>query len=366
MDTSGFSKMKNAGIAFNKLGPKVLHITDCMNAGTKEAIISLVKEHPSASHYILWESRGDAPGPTESDLNNYFLGNLNWNSRSISSKARVMNKYVRDVSPNIVHLHSSRAGFFGRLLIWNRVLLYTSHGFGFQRNDVSKQLKLFFYGLEKILSKLDFKYVALWPIEYQIASKNLRISNAVFHPLPILAKFQGDCHLTKISSSQEKYLLIVGRISAAKDPEFAIEVAKILHDQAIIRIIWVGTSDIANLHFEHQFELVGIELAGWLEPKELEKLYSKASALLITSSWEAGPLVFYEALAAGIPCVVRSIPAFACFEIEKFETFLGFADQARQLIESAEVRERIFKNQSQAIRKYLKSSKIEESIYIYG
>jgi glycosyltransferase involved in cell wall biosynthesis len=46
------------------------------------------------------------------------------------------------------------------------------------------------------------------------------------------------------------------------------------------------------------------EFLDFIEPQFLkERLYSRADALIVTSSWETGPIVIWEAMAAGLPVV---------------------------------------------------------------
>lgn len=48
---------------------------------------------------------------------------------------------------------------------------------------------------------------------------------------------------------------------------------------------------------------VRIEFPGFLAPAAMPQAYRRADALLMTSSWETGPLVVWEAMAAGLPVV---------------------------------------------------------------
>ena len=48
---------------------------------------------------------------------------------------------------------------------------------------------------------------------------------------------------------------------------------------------------------------VRADFAGYLSPPEMHQAYLRADALLVTSAWETGPLVVWEAMAAGLPVV---------------------------------------------------------------
>jgi len=55
---------------------------------------------------------------------------------------------------------------------------------------------------------------------------------------------------------------------------------------------------------EEQGLISDFEFLGFVDPSRLnEKLYRRADVLLVTSSWETGPIVIWEAMAAGVPVV---------------------------------------------------------------
>lgn len=111
---------------------KVLHITESFGGGVTSAINTYVNNSSQFEHYLFATVRkGDETG--EEDKGNFLLMKLvNRNPRSIFS----LYKFIKEVSPDVIHLHSTYAGAIVRLLpfISKRKIIYTPHGFSFLRN----------------------------------------------------------------------------------------------------------------------------------------------------------------------------------------------------------------------------------------
>lgn len=94
-------------------------------------------------------------------------------------------------------------------------------------------------------------------------------------------------------------VLAVARVAPQKRIDVMIEVAQLL--KGIAHVVLVGSADESLKDSLAGFD----EHLTYLGPRtDLDVLYLSASALLVTSTWEARALVVQEALAAGLPAVV--------------------------------------------------------------
>ena len=343
---------------------RILHVTDCMNAGTKEAILSIVASNSTATHFLLWGSRKDAPGPNDSDFTKFMGGNREWLGLGVIGKARALSRYTETVNPDIVHLHSSRAGIIGRSFLWRRELYYTSHGFGFQRNDIGPIRQHLLLSIEKILSRRKFTYVAIWPVELELARNKLRIRQVKFAPLRELLQIVFEYEtLSQAKTANGKGVSIIGRVTPAKDPKFAIEVQKHLLSLCGSRIQWIGAFGQTKKDSDNPFRHSQIVVIPWLPRRELNAIIAQSSVILITSSWEAGPLVFFEALARKIPIVARPIAAFECLGITTFDTPSEFAREVCELVYDEKRRNSTYHQQLNSVRNYMLGESFHEEIY---
>ncbi|MCB2295199.1 glycosyltransferase [Clostridium algoriphilum] len=70
-----------------------------------------------------------------------------------------LKKILKKENPDIIHLHSSIAGFLGRIAYYaNKFnmekVFYNPHGFSFLQQNESKLKRTMFYALEKFASRL--------------------------------------------------------------------------------------------------------------------------------------------------------------------------------------------------------------------
>lgn len=327
---------------------RILHVTDCMTSGTSQAIISIAKEFEDYRHSLLFDYRDDAPLPDFSLLKEVFDEVSRWQRGRFRRWSNLLSEFER-ARPDAIYLHSSFAGFYGRLLPKKVKLLYSSHGFAFQRTDIGRMHRLFFELIERVLSKRNQVYVAQGPLDYEIARNVLRMREVTFLKL----------HVTKqaprlaISTSHEvdnNLFLIVGRIAPAKGPEFACAVARELSNlDKECEIVWMGGVDKHSEQIIKDFTSAGIKIKEWSSNSDVLKLMAKVCSVLITSSWESNPLVLFESLGQKTPIIARTIPAISIYGFETFANPLEFAQEMVRMKLSLKHRKQVLVEQSEKV-----------------
>ncbi|NMT03718.1 glycosyltransferase, partial [Vibrio parahaemolyticus] len=80
-----------------------------------------------------------------------------WVEGGLLQFIRDANHMIASLAPDVVHLHSSKAGFLGRFLKLGKArLVYTPHCYAFEREDISELARQIYKALEKVkLSKID-------------------------------------------------------------------------------------------------------------------------------------------------------------------------------------------------------------------
>lgn len=80
---------------------------------------------------------------------------------------------VREYDPDIIHLHSSKAGFCGRMAINCKKyrVYYTPHGYAFLKQDDSALKRKIYFLAEKVLSMSHAKVIGVSKGEYEEALK---------------------------------------------------------------------------------------------------------------------------------------------------------------------------------------------------
>lgn len=220
-------------------------------------------------------------------------------SREISflkdiSAFREIKRIANQEKPDVIHLHSSKAGALGRAAFSprkNRVY-YTPHGFSFLMNE-STVKKSIYHLIEKMLAGRATT-IACSKSEYECAQKLGKncvcIENGI--DIPDLIKNNSDEHKLKVYTS--------GRISEQKNPALFNEIATLVPNADFI---WIGAGPLEN-----QLTAPNITVTGWISRDEAVKCAECCDVFVLPSKWEGLSVSLLEAMAAAKLCLVSDIP----------------------------------------------------------
>lgn len=313
---------------------KILHVSDCFNAGVLTAIENVIRANSQHEHSLLWASHSDSPEPTKDQLfsicqnANKWIGNL-------PKKFLQLRKVIRENKPDLIHYHSSIAGLLGRLLNKRSITWYSPHCFAFQRLDISKSKRTLFLLAEKILSHRTGVYVAHWPVEIKLMKKLNPGVPTSFIPI---VKFQDYNPYEGLGSTSRMRVICVGRFRPQKDPDMFIGIAQRMKNTQL-EFAWVGslTKEDCSL-----LDSLGIKYFQWLDSEKLAQIYRESWLTIVTSSWESGPLTFYESIAHGTPVLVRDIEALEWLNVTKFRTIDEACAQIQNMLDDNKICEDLF------------------------
>lgn len=230
-----------------------------------------------------------------------------------------INKLIKQEKPDILYLHSSKAGALGRIaaLFNNKVkIIYNAHGWYFNA-DIGKK-KYIFQFIEKILAYKTNKIIAISKSEYDSAiqkricpkNKMVLIENGID-----TEKYQD--YETYRESIRIKYGLkendilvgIVGRISQQKDPITTIKAAtEIIKYNKNVYFMFVGSGDleeeILNIAKENNI-YSNIIITGWVN--NVKEYISAFDISLLPSKWEGFGLAILEYMICKKPIIATKI-----------------------------------------------------------
>lgn len=269
--------------------------------------------------------------------------------KSIISVRRLIKKY----KPDIVYVHSSKAGAIGRIAnigIKNHCF-YNPHGWAFKMR-CSKKKQMMYTVIEKMLVPLCEKIICISESEKRDAvEKNIckeKKTQVIFNGIDIEAyksRIRNEIKRSYLKISEEAFVVgMVGRITQQKAPDIFIRAAKtIKHEIPNAFFIIVGSGEQEN-EIRKFAKNNGLEnslyITGWVDnPLSYVELFDVASLL---SRWEGFGLVLPEYMMCEKPIVATDVDAIPNIIQNDINGILVPADNA-EAVSSAVIR--IYRNQ---------------------
>jgi len=287
---------------------EIIHVVEAFGGGILDFLKILVS-NIEANHIIIHALRKDTP----KDYKDFFEKDvklIHWKyaSREINpindfkaflELTNILKRLSKRKKIEVLHLHSSKAGFLGRLsaklLRLNSKVIYTTHGISFLRKDVSLIEKEIFIFLEKLAYKFGGKVIACSRSEAEFIRNYGINANYIYNGIkcPNFNK--------KIQKKEKIKIITVGRIAYPKNPYLFQEIAKEFLPYENIEFIWVGDGELRST-----INLPNVKITGWLPQKEVFNILSQADIYLSTSLWEGLPLAVLQAMCAKLPLVLHN------------------------------------------------------------
>lgn len=237
-----------------------------------------------------------------------------------------LRKELKKINPDVIHLHSSKAGVLGRIacfLLFKRIkIFYTPHGYSFLRTDISNFTKKTYWFIEKSFQKLFGSVtIACGDTEYEIAQK-IGKSYLIRNGINIE-------EVSKQSLRTQNQILTIGivaRITNARNPKLFNEIA--LRFPAF-NFVWIGDGEL-----NQELTASNIKITGWfMNRNEVLKELNSIDIYIQTSLWEGLPIAVLEAMAMKKPVLATNIignkdvvipneTGFLFNEIEELDSFL--------------------------------------------
>ncbi len=230
-------------------------------------------------------------------------------------------RLIRREQPDIVHTHTAKAGFVGRLaarLAGVRVVLHTFHGHVFSGYFSPRKTQLFL-ALERVCARLTTRIIVISAeIQRQIVETYRICSLQKTVVLPIgfdLQQFAQTRHgaggFRAANAIPEGVPLvgIVGRMVPIKNHALFLRAAKIVHDaRSEVRFVLIGAGELRP-EIEAQVVRLGLHgvttFAGWVT--ETAPVYAALDCLVLSSKNEGVPVSAIEAMAARVPVVSTDV-----------------------------------------------------------
>ncbi|PGZ91715.1 glycosyltransferase [Bacillus sp. AFS029533] len=284
---------------------KIYQVVESFGGGVYSFLVDLCNEMAKNHEVtIIYSERKETPKNFENDFNpmiNFIK--LDMSLKKSVSSIKILSKILKEKKPDIVHLHSSKAGFVGRLATtvgrYKGKLFYNPHGLSFLRLDLSKVFREIFRLSEFCLAKLGGVVIAVSESEkkevQKLTRKVININNGI--DTETLEKELFTIHPYKEKGKQIT-IGTVGRVEFQKNPILFNQLAENFPN---INFVWIGDGTL-----KHELKSKNIRTTGWVTRSQALKQISDFDIYIQTSLWEGLPIAVLEAMYLGKPLIVNN------------------------------------------------------------
>jgi glycosyltransferase involved in cell wall biosynthesis len=286
----------------------IVHVVDPFAAGLATFLKLLTEEMSDNYHIIVHGERTELADPKE--IKKLFpkkqIRFIYWKSvqREIDPVKDVL-AYIELVSilrrfrnADIVHLHSSKAGFLGRIAckqLGIKQVIYTPNGAPFLMSNESNIKLRIYEKLEKFASYFGGEVICASESEQkEYLKRGIRADYIANGTKMSKSSFIGNKDYSKFR------IVTSGRVVDQKNPKFFNEIALSFLDLKHFEFVWIGAGEnITSLTSPN------ISVTGWLSKEGVRHEIAKADLYLSTSFFEGLPFAVMEAMALG-KCLLLS------------------------------------------------------------
>jgi len=251
-------------------------------------------------------------------------------------------KLIREINPDIIHCHSAKAGFLGRIAgAYLKIpTVYTPHAFSYLSGE-NKLKRNLFKNLEKIFRVFPSKIIACSKSEYNRAIYDLQFNeDKLFiwnNSIEDITEFSPS---KVIENLPEKFICSIGRPSYQKNIEMLLEtMSQIKKSTEDIHLVLLGIGSPSHRldklkKFIKKNDLSSnITLIPWLERAEVMSILKACYVYVSSSRYEGLPYSIIEALSLEKPCVVTNVDGNKDLIVNKYNGYTVEVEDTQHMAE---------------------------------
>ena len=239
-------------------------------------------------------------------FHNKFFANT-YNPFRVFRAIQQVRKTIQEFQPDIVHVNSGAASFFGRVAARGLGLkvIYTVHGWSFRKGVpiVQRAVSLL---VEKVMRFFTDHVICV--SEYD---KHNGINQSIINNENSSVIYNGTTVPLAQSTSQsneKRRVVFAGRYAPPKRQEVAIQALALLGNLNV-ELVCAGQG-VRERFFKKIAERLGVQDKVTFQsytPSGMSQLYRTADMLVLISDYEAFPMVIIEAMAHGVPVIASNV-----------------------------------------------------------
>ena len=286
---------------------KILFIVEAMGGGVFTYIVDLANELVNEyDMYIAYAVRKQTP----ENYRDYFdkrihLIEVKNFERSINPTKDIkaffeIRSIAKRVIPDLIHLHSSKAGALGRIAFNGKEvpLFYTPHGYSFLMQNCSIVKRMLYKAVETVCAKRSCMTISCSKGEHLETLKLTKNATYVNNGIDV-KKLQKLIDQVGEVGEHTFTVFTLGRICYQKNPALFNNVAEALPD---VRFLWIGDGELRD-----ELKSPNIEITGWVKREYALRYSLQGDVFILTSLWEGLPISLLESMYMKKLCVVNNV-----------------------------------------------------------
>lgn len=275
---------------------RILQLITLSELGGAQSVVINLANALSKEHEVI-VAAGEGDGKMWTMLDDKVVRHqCRYLQRSISlikdplALLELISLYIK-YKPDIIHLHSSKAGLLGRIAFPTRKTVYTVHGFDSIRVAHRK-----FLPLEKLMQRFCKAIVAVSRYDYENLLAEGINHNVSYVYNAITRPDVSGTEKPEVFGCYEKTVLAIARVAPPKRHDLFIELSRRLPQYGFV---WIGNQEEMDALPENCHFLGNIPNAG---------SYCRfADVFCLPSDYEGLPMVILEAMSFGKPIVASDV-----------------------------------------------------------
>ena len=237
------------------------------------------------------------------------LGNLRRNIRPIADVLCFfeLRSRLKEYEPDVIHLHSSKAGIIGRLVAKNLAIpsVFTAHGWAFTEG-ISSWKRKFYLAIERFMVRVEGKVITVSDYDRALALKS-GVGKA--DKLIVIHNGMPDVTVERIRSEANRPIrfIMVARFDEQKDQALLIHAFTHVQRQDWILEL-VGDGPLID---EVRSQVVKLGVADKVvfsgACNDVPERLAASDVFCLISNWEGLPLTILEAMRSGLPVIASKV-----------------------------------------------------------
>lgn len=305
--------------------------------GASVHLLDLAKGMIRQGHQVHILVGGTGIFTEELKKNNISFSSLKYLKREIALTHDVLGfgeikKHLKQLKPDIVHCHSSKAGLLGRLAAksLNLPVVFTAHGWAFTEGISPRKQKIYAQ-IEKFLIKFSDHIITVSEFDriygFNFGVGSLDIVTTVHNGIPIQ-----DLQIEKVRQfDQPCKIIMVARFDDQKDQMTLIQALGLLKNKNWV-MEFIGSGPTVERCKQEANKLgLGDKIKFLGQQRNVKDFLNNSDIFVLSTNYEGFPLTILEAMRAKLPVIATNVGGNNESVIDKETGFLTNKNDVQDL-----------------------------------